>query len=166
MRPVIPYVIAAALFGLGVYGVLRRRNAVLVLMAVELMLNAVNLLLVTAIAAPLHAALGTAAPAGSPGAPGTAETGALPFTGQAFTLFVIVIAAAEVGVGLAIVLQLYRLRGTVAIDEVRLDAHTPDSGPRAIMDAPGRTAAPTAVTGPVRATAARPAAGPATGPTR
>ena len=48
MHPVIPYVIAALLFGLGVYGVLVRRNAVLVLMAVELMLNAVNLVLVTA----------------------------------------------------------------------------------------------------------------------
>jgi NADH-quinone oxidoreductase subunit K len=157
MRPVIPYVIAALLFGLGVYGVLRRRNAVLVLMAVELMLNAVNLLLVTANAAPLSAALGRVpATAAVPG-----EAGALPYTGQAFTLFVIVIAAAEVGVGLAIVLQLYRLRGTVAIDEVRLDAHTPDTGPRAIMDAPGRTAAPTAATGPGRASAARPATGPA-----
>ena len=48
MHPVIPYVIAALLFGLGVYGVLRRRNAIMVLMAVELMLNAVNLIFVTA----------------------------------------------------------------------------------------------------------------------
>ncbi|GAB3963969.1 NADH-quinone oxidoreductase subunit NuoK [Plantactinospora veratri] len=132
MRPAIPYVVAALLFGLGVYGVLRRRNAVLVLMAVELMLNAVNLLLVTADAAPLHAALGHPAP-GVDGAP------PLPLTGQAFTLFVIVIAAAEVGVGLAIVLQLYRLRGTVAIDDVRLDAHIPDAGPQAIVAAPALT---------------------------
>jgi multisubunit Na+/H+ antiporter MnhC subunit len=42
MHPVIPFVTAALLFGIGVYGVLRRRNAILVLMAVELMLNAVN----------------------------------------------------------------------------------------------------------------------------
>lgn len=167
MRPVIPYVIAALLFGLGVYGVLRRRNAVLVLMAVELMLNAVNLLLVTADAAPLHAALGRPAPA--------ADTAALPFTGQVFTLFVIVIAAAEVGVGLAIVLQLYRLRGTVAVDEVRLDEHTPDAGPRAIVDASPRTGTEpgpvTTGTGPTAAaarTATGPAttAGPATGPAR
>ena len=48
MHAVIPYVVAALLFGLGVYGVLRRRNAILVLMAVELMLNAVNLVFVTA----------------------------------------------------------------------------------------------------------------------
>ncbi|MFY1688055.1 NADH-quinone oxidoreductase subunit NuoK [Plantactinospora sp. WMMB782] len=131
MRPAIPYVVAALLFGTGVYGVLRRRNAVLVLMAVELMLNAVNLLLVTADAAPLHRALGHPAP----GADGAAP---LPLTGQVFTLFVIVIAAAEVGVGLAIVLQLYRLRGTVTVDDVRLDTHTPDAGPQGIVTAPAR----------------------------
>ncbi|MDH6461102.1 NADH-quinone oxidoreductase subunit K [Micromonospora sp. A200] len=99
MRPVIPYVTAALLFGLGVYGVLRRRNAVLVLMAVELMLNAVNLILVTA---------------------DTTAKAALPHGGQVFALFVIVLAAAEIGVGLAIVLQLYRLRASVAVDEVPL----------------------------------------------
>ncbi|BCB86690.1 hypothetical protein Psuf_040030 [Phytohabitans suffuscus] len=96
----IPYVTAALLFGIGVYGVLRRRNAVLLLMSVELMLNAVNLILVTADAS---------------------VRAALPHTGQVFALFVIVIAAAEVGVGLAIVLQLYRLRATVAVDEVPLE---------------------------------------------
>ncbi|MEU9507596.1 NADH-quinone oxidoreductase subunit NuoK [Micromonospora sp. NPDC048170] len=99
MRPVIPYVTAALLFGLGVYGVLRRRNAVLVLMAVELMLNAVNLILVTA---------------------DTTVRAQLPHGGQVFALFVIVLAAAEIGVGLAIVLQLYRLRASVAVDEVPL----------------------------------------------
>ncbi|MEV1288180.1 NADH-quinone oxidoreductase subunit NuoK [Micromonospora sp. NPDC049679] len=99
MRPVIPYVTAALLFGLGVYGVLRRRNAVLLLMSVELMLNAVNLILVTA---------------------DTTVRAVLPQSGQVFALFVIVIAAAEVGVGLAIVLHLYRLRSSVAVDEVPL----------------------------------------------
>ena len=111
MRPVIPYVTAALLFGLGVYGVLRRRNAVLLLMAVELMLNAVNLLLVTA---------DTTVRAG------LAATGAT-YTGQVFALFVIVLAAAEVGVGLAIVLQLYRLRASVAVDEIPLDPGVPTS---------------------------------------
>jgi NADH-quinone oxidoreductase subunit K len=99
MHPVIPYVIAAILFGLGVYGVLARRNAVLLLMAVEIMLNAVNLVLVTA---------------------DTTVRAALPYTGGVFALFVIVLAAAEVGVGLAIVLQLYRLRQSVQVDEVPL----------------------------------------------
>ncbi|MER7166673.1 NADH-quinone oxidoreductase subunit NuoK [Micromonospora sp. NPDC000207] len=99
MRPVIPYVVAALLFGLGVYGVLRRRNVVLVLMAVELMLNAVTLILITA---------------------DTTAKAVLPHGGQVFALFVIVLAAAEIGVGLAIVLQLYRMRSTVSVDDVQL----------------------------------------------
>ena len=97
MHVVIPYVVAALLFALGVYGVLRRRNAILVLMAVELMLNAVNLILVTA------------------------DVSLRAGTGGVFALFVIVLAAAEVGVGLAIVLQFYRMRRAVVVDEVRLD---------------------------------------------
>jgi NADH-quinone oxidoreductase subunit K len=103
MHAVIPYVTAACLFGLGVYGVLRRRNAILVLMAVELMLNAVSLVFIaadtTVRALPDHV-------------PG--------YSGAVFALFVIVLAAAEVGVGLAIVLQYYRLRRAVDLDEVEL----------------------------------------------
>lgn len=99
MHPVIPYVTAAVLFGLGVYGVLVRRNAVMLLMCVELMLNAVNLILVTSDAT---------------------IAAALPNSGQVFALFVIVIAAAEVGVGLALVLQIYRLRASIAVDEIPL----------------------------------------------
>lgn len=99
MHPVIPYVIAALLFGIGGYGVLVRRNAVLLLMAVELMLNAVNLVFITA---------------------DTTVRATLAYTGASFALFVIVLAAAEVGVGLAIVLQLYRLRASVQIDELPL----------------------------------------------
>jgi NADH-quinone oxidoreductase subunit K len=88
--------LSALLFGIGVYGVLARRNAVALLMAVELMLNAANLDFVAFDAwwrDHLHA-------------------------GQTFALFVVVIAAAEVGVGLAIVLSVFRLRETVAIDEL------------------------------------------------
>jgi NADH-quinone oxidoreductase subunit K len=105
MHPLIPYLTASVLFGLGVYGVLARRNAVLLLMSVELMLNAVNLVLVTA-----DATVRAELPAG----------------GQVFALFVIVLAAAEVGVGLALILQLYRARSTVAVDEVPLDEVTFD----------------------------------------
>ncbi|HEV7965435.1 MAG TPA: NADH-quinone oxidoreductase subunit NuoK [Actinoplanes sp.] len=112
MHPVIPYVVAAGLFGLGCYGVLVRRNAILLLMAVELMLNGVNLVLVTA---------------------DTTVRAALPHSGQVFALFVIVLAAAEVGVGLAIVLQLYRLRRSVLVDEVPLDAD--DEETDAVTDA-------------------------------
>lgn len=96
MHLALPVVLAALLFSIGSYGVLARRNAVLVLMSVELMLNAVNINLVTFdvwLRDSLH-------------------------TGQSFTLFVIALAAAEVGVGLAIVLQVYRLRATVAIDDL------------------------------------------------
>ena len=113
MRPVIPYVTAALLFGAGVYGVLRRRNAVLVLMAVELMLNAVNLIFVAADASIRSALTGVQPEA-------WAHPVAEPRAGGIFALFVIVLAAAEVGVGLAIVLQYYRMRRAVHVDEVAL----------------------------------------------
>ncbi|MYT80600.1 NADH-quinone oxidoreductase subunit K [Streptomyces sp. MnatMP-M77] len=97
-----PAVLAALLFCVGLYGVLARRNAILVLMSVELMLNAVNLNLVAFdvwLRDTLH-------------------------SGQALTLFTIAIAAAEIGIGLAIVLAVYRNRGTSAIDRLRDTAET------------------------------------------
>jgi len=87
-------ILSAFLFGTGVYGVLARRNGVLVLMSVELMLNAVNINLV-AFSAFNH------------------DVG-----GQIFALFIIAIAAAEVGVGLAIVLLIYRNLRSPDLDEV------------------------------------------------
>ncbi len=87
---------AAALFATGVYGVLARRNAVLVLMSIELMLNAVNINLV-AFSQHLQQ-----------------------LTGQVFALFVIAVAAAEVGIGLALVILIYRNRETINVDEVNL----------------------------------------------
>ena len=116
MHAVIPYVIAALLFALGVYGVLRRRNAILVLMAVELMLNAVNLILVAADSSIRSGLTGVQPEAWAYPAPE-------PKAGAIFALFVIVLAAAEVGVGLAIVLQFYRLRRGVVLDEVALGGH-------------------------------------------
>jgi NADH-quinone oxidoreductase subunit K len=89
-----PLLLSSALFGIGLYGVLARRNAVLVLVGVELMLNAVNLQLVAYdawFAETLH-------------------------TGQVLTLFVIALAAAEIGLGLAIVLALFRATGTIDVD--------------------------------------------------
>ncbi|MEV7865018.1 NADH-quinone oxidoreductase subunit NuoK [Streptomyces sp. NPDC088124] len=99
-----PAVLAVLLFCVGLYGVLARRNAILVLMSVELMLNAVNLNLV-AFDVWLRDAL---------------------HSGQALTLFVIAIAAAEIGIGLAIVLMVYRNRGTSDIDRLRDTAEGPD----------------------------------------
>ena len=89
--------LAAFLFCVGVYGVLARRNGVLVLMSIELILNAVNINLV---------AFGYMA----------GDTAAV--TGQVFALFIITVAAAEVGVGLAIILLIYRNRTSVDLDEV------------------------------------------------
>lgn len=94
----LPFVLlfSAFLFSTGIYGVLARRNAVMVLMAIELLLNAVNVNLV-AFASQLH-----------------------DITGQVFALFVIAVAAAEVGIGLAIVILLFRNRATIDVDEVDL----------------------------------------------
>ena len=91
----LPLLLSVALFGIGVYGLLIRRNAILILMSVELMLNGVNVSLVAFDvywADALHA-------------------------GQSLAIFVITIAAAEIGLGLAILLLLYRIRRTIAVDE-------------------------------------------------
>jgi NADH:ubiquinone oxidoreductase subunit K len=88
-------VLSAIVFALGVYGVLARRNAVLVLMGVELMLNAVSLNFV-AFAAYLDPDK---------------------ITGAVFAVFIITVAAAEVGLALAIVIRLFRSRGTSNVDE-------------------------------------------------
>ena len=87
-------ILSAFLFCTGVYGVLARRNGVLVLMSVELMLNAVNINMVAFSAFHHHVA------------------------GQVFALFIITIAAAEVGVGLAIVLLIYRNLRSPDLDQV------------------------------------------------
>ena len=91
-------VLSAILFSLGMYGVLARRNAVLILMSVELMLQAVAINFV-AFAVYLY--------------PGT-------FTGVIFAIFVIVIAAAGVGLALAIILRLFRNRQITNVDEADL----------------------------------------------
>jgi NADH:ubiquinone oxidoreductase subunit K len=91
-------VIAAALFSLGVYGLLVRRNAVMILLSVELMLNAVNINLI-AFESVLRTELAV---------------------GQIFSIFVITVAAAEVGIGLAIVLMVFRNRRSANVDEFSL----------------------------------------------
>ena len=92
-----PVLLAAVLAGTGVYGVLARRNAVLVLIGLELILNAANLLLVTFDAAYHDELQG----------------------GQSLAVFVITIAAAEVGVALAVVMLLFRRRGDVDLQAAR-----------------------------------------------
>ena len=96
MSLALPLVMSSLLFGIGVFGVLARRNAVLVLVSVELMLNAANLNLVAFDAwwsDTLHG-------------------------GQLMALFVITIAAAEIGIGLAIVLLVFRARGSSDLDDL------------------------------------------------
>jgi NADH-quinone oxidoreductase subunit K len=91
-------VLAAALFCIGLYGVLSRRNAIGILMGIELMLNAVNINLVAfwRYIDPLRLA------------------------GQVFAIFVFAVAAAEVAVGLALVISIYRNRATVVVEEIDL----------------------------------------------
>jgi NAD(P)H-quinone oxidoreductase subunit 4L len=91
-------ILAAAMFSLGVYGLLVRRNIVLILLSVELMLAAVNINLI-AFEAVLR----------------TSEA-----IGQVFAVFVITVAAAEVGIGLAIVLMIFRNRKSANVDELDL----------------------------------------------
>ncbi|UJH69482.1 NADH-quinone oxidoreductase subunit NuoK [Ornithinimicrobium sp. INDO-MA30-4] len=103
MSPALPMLLAALLVGAGLYGVLARRHAVLMLIGVELLLAAAGLMLVTA-----DSLLG-------------AETG----SGPVITIFIITIAAAEVVVALAVFTALYRLRGHVDLD-VRAEVADPD----------------------------------------
>jgi len=90
--------VGAAMFSMGLYGVITRRNAVLVLASVELMLAAVNINLVSFdiyVQDQLH-------------------------SGQILALFVIALAAAEVGIGIAIILMIYRNRQSANVDELNL----------------------------------------------
>jgi NADH:ubiquinone oxidoreductase subunit K len=100
MQAAYPLIFAALLFSVGVYGVLSRRNAILVLMSVEMMMTAVSVNLVT---------FGE-----------IRGFGDVLLSGQVFALFVIAIGAAEVGVGLAIVMLLFRNRASVNIDDADL----------------------------------------------
>jgi len=90
--------LSSALFAIGLYGALAKRNAVVVLMCIELMLNAVNIALVAFSRFLVGVAL----------------------TGQVFAIFVMTVAAAEVAVGLALIIAVYRARGTVDLGKIDL----------------------------------------------
>ena len=91
-------ILAAALFSVGLYGVLARKNAVAILMGIELMLNAVNINLLA-----FWRYLNPQLPAG-----------------QMFTIIVLTVAAAEAAVGLALIISIYRQRSTVVAEEIDL----------------------------------------------
>lgn len=91
-------ILSAVLFSIGLYGVLAKRNAVIVLICIEIMLNAVNIALVafSRYVVPMF------------------------LTGQIFAIFVIVVAAAEVAVAIAIIFAIYRNRGSVDVEKFDL----------------------------------------------
>jgi NADH-quinone oxidoreductase subunit K len=99
MAPITPYhylVLSAALFAIGLVGVMVRRNIIIVLMSIELMLNAVNINL-AAFSYQLHNA-----------------------AGQVFAIFIVAVAAAEAAVGLGIILSFFRNKETVNIDDMNI----------------------------------------------
>ena len=103
MVPLVAFqLLSAALFAIGLYGVMARRSAVLIVVSIELMLNAVNINL---IAAASHL-------------DGTGKW--TNFDGQIIAIFIITVAAAEVGLAMAIILRMYRNRSTVNVDEINL----------------------------------------------
>jgi NAD(P)H-quinone oxidoreductase subunit 4L len=91
-------ILSAVLFSIGLYGALAKRNAIVILMSIELMLNGVNIALVAFSRYIVPLAL----------------------TGQVFTIFVMVVAAAEVAVGLAIIIAIYRHRETIDATKINL----------------------------------------------
>ena len=92
-------IVGAVLFGIGLWIALSKRNAVMVLMGIEIMLNAVNLTLV---------------------AFSRFAVSATPIAGQVFVIFIITVAAAEATVALALIVSVYRNRGTIDIDKIDL----------------------------------------------
>ena len=105
--------LSAVLFAIGLYGALSRRNIIAVIMSIEIMFNAVNLALVAMARFITPAALRV------PGAD-VAEGAKWLLTGQTFAVFVIVVAAAEVALGLALIIALFHNRDSVDITEVSL----------------------------------------------
>ena len=111
-------VVGAIIFSIGLYGTLSKRNAITVLMSLELMFNGVN---ITAVAMSRYVAPATLTKVLEQG-PGTTSTeivNSVQFllTGQIFAVFIITVAAAEVALGLAIVMAIFRSRGSVFVTD-------------------------------------------------
>jgi len=104
-------IVSAIIFAIGLYGALSKRNAIAVLMSIELMFNAVNLAAVAFSRYTVPATL-----FGRP-ASGAEQMTHLLLTGQVFSIFIITIAAAEVALGLAIVIAIYRSRSTLFVTD-------------------------------------------------
>lgn len=127
--------LAAALFIIGAIGVVVRRNALTVLMSIELMLNAANLTFVSFARFPLNATARYPLPAGAAGQPALG--------GHVAAFFVIAVAAAEASVGLAILIAVFRKRQTAHVDELTLlhdPAQTIEPVPGGVVPAPAAAA--------------------------
>jgi len=96
-------VLGAVVFCIGLFGALSKRNAISILMSIEIMLNAVNITLIAFAASFLH----------------TSNQGHL-LTGQIFAVFIITVAAAEAAVALAMIIAIYRRRSTIDVGEINL----------------------------------------------
>ena len=105
-------IVAAIIFSIGLYGALSKRNAITVLMSIELMFNGVN---ITAVALSRYVV-----PATLSQDPQTTEAEAVQFllTGQIFSIFIITVAAAEIALGLAIVIAIYRIKQSVFVTDI------------------------------------------------
>ena len=107
-------IVSAVLFGIGLFGALTKRSAIVVLMCIEIMFNAVNLAAIAFSRFTLPAGL-----VGNP-AEVTVQSIHRALTGQMFAIFVITVAAAEVALGLALIIAVYRNRKTVEVTELDL----------------------------------------------
>lgn len=107
-------IVAAIIFSIGLYGALSKRNAITVLMCIELMFNAVNISAVALSRYVLPAGLSTH------GTPLDDRTVQFFLTGQIFSIFIITVAAAEIALGLAIVIAIYRTRQSVFVTDINL----------------------------------------------
>lgn len=107
-------IVAAIIFAIGLYGALVKRNAITVLMSIELMFNGVNITAVALSRYVLPARLALEPDLA------TNEVAQFLLTGQVFAIFIITVAAAEVALGLAIILAIYRNRGSVLVSDINL----------------------------------------------
>ena len=110
-------VVGAILFSIGLYGALSKRNAITVLMCIELMFNGVN---ITAVALSRYVVPARLAGAAQAAGDEVDEVVQLLLTGQVFAVFIITVAAAEVALGLAIVIAVYRTRQSVFVTDINL----------------------------------------------
>jgi NADH-quinone oxidoreductase subunit K len=111
-------ILSAILFSIGVWGVLRSRNAIVIFMSIELMLNAVNLSLI-AFSSNMKQILARFVET-LPAAEAAGMIGSATSSGQIFVFLVMTVAAAEAAVGLAIIIYIQRIKETVNVDDVNI----------------------------------------------